>query len=56
MYETKISDAKWIAYDIPGNIGCCRKTPVPAGIFMRKAFNGFRSSIMLLCPLCRDMI
>lgn len=21
MYESKISDAKWIAYDIPGNIG-----------------------------------
>ena len=21
MYETKISDARWIAYDIPGNIG-----------------------------------
>lgn len=21
MYETKISDAKWIAYDIPGNVG-----------------------------------
>ena len=21
IYETKISDAKWIAYDIPGNIG-----------------------------------
>lgn len=21
MYESKISDAKWIAYDIPGNVG-----------------------------------
>ena len=21
LYETKISDARWIAYDIPGNIG-----------------------------------
>ena len=21
IYETKISDARWIAYDIPGNIG-----------------------------------
>lgn len=21
MYETKISDARWIAYDIPGNVG-----------------------------------
>ena len=21
MYETKISDARWIAYDIPGNLG-----------------------------------
>lgn len=21
MYETKISDARWLAYDIPGNIG-----------------------------------
>ncbi|MBQ9168085.1 MAG: hypothetical protein IJX67_06730 [Oscillospiraceae bacterium] len=21
MYETKISDAKWITYDIPGNVG-----------------------------------
>ena len=21
MYETKISDAKWMAYDIPGNVG-----------------------------------
>lgn len=21
MYESKISDAKWIAHDIPGNVG-----------------------------------
>ena len=21
MYESKISDAKWIAYDFPGNVG-----------------------------------
>lgn len=21
MYESKISDARWIAYDIPGNVG-----------------------------------
>lgn len=21
MYESKIRDAKWVAYDIPGNVG-----------------------------------
>lgn len=55
MYESKISDARWIAYDIPGNVGwiaflvglvlCFVKRPEMMG-------NRLIFGLMCLEPLC----
>ena len=47
LYETDISDARWIAYDIPGNVGWIVYI-VCAAMFIRSGLSAF--SIAALVP------
>ena len=46
IYETEISDARWIAYDIPGNIGWIMYI-ICIVIFMKEEVNFFSVAVVI---------
>lgn len=55
MYESKISNAKWIAYDLPGNIGWISFLTALLLCFLKKPelmSDGFMALLLILDSLC----
>ena len=54
MYESKISDAKWIAYDIPGNVGWIAFLAGLILCFLKRPES--MENKLIFCLLCVDLL
>lgn len=54
MYETKIGDARWMAYDIPGNVGWLGYFAAIILIFVKKP--EFINNPVMLAILCISIV